>query len=168
MYLDDRAGVSEASSTDDDPYEKPPTITQISGPPGIERYKFTVMPNATEHRLFQAKVFYLTSTKTASAAEIMAEALKRTHRGVIIGERTYGAGNAGFFVPIGQGLEAFLTWGRTLDPVTGDDWEGAGSRPMSPFPRTRRSMKRCTGPPRRAATHDRVGSQSGAPPPRDA
>jgi C-terminal processing protease CtpA/Prc len=59
----------------------------------------------------------------------MAEALKRTHRGIIIGERTAGAGHFGFFVPLGQALEAFIPWGRVLDPVTGEDYEGRGIIP---------------------------------------
>jgi Peptidase family S41/N-terminal domain of Peptidase_S41 in eukaryotic IRBP len=126
-FFDERADVADDST--DDPYERPPTITKAPGPPGIVRTQFTVIPDPDEHRLFHAKVLYLTSAKTGSAAEQMAEALKRTRRGVIVGERTAGAGHFGFFVPIGQGLEAFIPWGRVLDPVTGEDYEGRGVTP---------------------------------------
>lgn len=126
-FFDARPGVADNSN--DDPYEQPPTVTNVAGPPGIERQELTVIPDAAEHRLFHAKVFYLTSKQTASVAEQIAQVLKRTRRGVIIGERTYGAGHFGFYVPIGQGLEAYLTWGRVLDPVTGEDYEGHGIAP---------------------------------------
>jgi C-terminal processing protease CtpA/Prc len=125
-YFDSRP---VADNADDDPYEQPPTVTTVAGPPGIERQALTVIPDATEHRLFRAKVFYLTSRQTASVAEQIAEILKRTHRGAVVGERTFGAGHFGFYVPIGQGLEAYLTWGRVLDPVTGEDYEGRGVTP---------------------------------------
>ena len=126
-YFDERTGVND--DTTDDPFETPPIITKVAGPPGISRSQFTSIPDKTEHRLFHARVFYLTSVKTGSAAEQMAEALKRTQRATIIGERTAGAGNFGFFVPLGQGLEAFIPWGRVLDPVTGEGYEGDGIAP---------------------------------------
>ena len=126
-FFDERTGVND--DTNDDPYERPPVVTRVQGPPGITRSLFKVFPDPTEHRLFHAKVLYLTSSKTGSAAEQMAEALKRTHRATIIGERTAGAGHFGFFVPIGQGLEAFIPWGRVVDPVTGEDYEGRGVTP---------------------------------------
>ncbi|MHB8285658.1 MAG: S41 family peptidase [Caulobacteraceae bacterium] len=126
-FLDERTGVND--DTNDDPYEQPPRVTKVQGPPGIIRSLFTVFPDPAEHRLFHAKVFYLTSSKTGSAAEQMAEALKRTHRATIVGERTAGAGHFGFFVPIGQGLEAFIPWGRVINPVNGEDYEGRGVTP---------------------------------------
>jgi hypothetical protein len=126
-FYDQRTGVADAS--DDDPFEQPPTVTKAPGPPGIVRSQYTVIPDATETRLHRAKVFYLTSAKTGSAAEEMAQILKSTHRGVLIGERTAGAGHFGFFVPVGQGLEAFIPWGRVVDPSTGEDYEGKGVAP---------------------------------------
>ena len=126
-FFDQRVDVADDSIND--PYERPPTITKVPGPPGILRYEFTVIPDATEHRLFNTKVFYLTSAKTGSAAEQIAEAMKRTRRGTIVGERTAGANHFGFFVPIGQRLEAFIPWGRVLDPVTGEDYEAKGMTP---------------------------------------
>lgn len=126
-YFDERTGVNDDST--DDPFERPPVITKAPGPPGISRTEFTSIPDKTEHRLFKARVFYLTSGKTGSAAEQMAEALKRTRRATIIGERTAGAGHFGFFVPVGQNLEAFIPWGRVLDSKTGEDYEGSGITP---------------------------------------
>ncbi|MFX8785959.1 S41 family peptidase, partial [Acinetobacter baumannii] len=92
----------------------------------IVRRQHTVIPHPTEHRLKTAKVFYLTSTKTASAAEHLALAFTRTHRATLVGEHTAGANHFGGDEPVGAGLELWLPVGRTLDPDTGKDWEGAG------------------------------------------
>ena len=48
---------------------------------------------------------------------------------VLIGEHTAGANHFGGFEPLGQGFAVFLPVGRTIDPDTGKDWEGAGIEP---------------------------------------
>jgi peptidase S41-like protein len=103
---------------------------RVKSPPGMVRFEHLVTPNPSEHRLFKAKVFYLTSTAgTGSAGEVLAFALKLTHRGTLVGEHTRGMDHFGNFLPLGEGLEVFLPMGRTFDPVTGNDWEGAGVLP---------------------------------------
>jgi hypothetical protein len=97
--------------------------------PGIVRTEHYVMPKTDETRLFGAKVFYLTSARTASAAEHLALAFKHTGRATLIGEMTAGANHFGGFEPIGGGLAVFLPVGRTIDPATGKDWEGTGIVP---------------------------------------
>ena len=103
---------------------------QVKSPPGMVRFEHVVTPNPSEHRLFKAKVFYLTSTAgTGSAGEVLAFALKLTHRGTLVGEHTRGMDHFGIFLPLGDGLEVFLPTGRTFDPATGNDWEGTGVLP---------------------------------------
>jgi hypothetical protein len=97
--------------------------------PGIVRTEHYVVPKTDETRLFAAKVFYLTSARTASAAEHLALAFKHTGRATLIGETTAGANHFGGFEPIGGGLTVFLPVGRTIDPATGKDWEGTGIVP---------------------------------------
>ncbi len=111
--------------------EPPPddNMVTIKGPPGILRREHVIRPNPTEHRLFTAKVFYLTSTKTGSAAEHLALAFKRTHRATLVGEHTAGANHFGGVDPLGADLFAFIPVGRTIDPDTGKDWEGVGVLP---------------------------------------
>ena len=104
-------------------------LIRIKGPAGIVRREHVVTPNPSEHRLFKAKVFYLTSMRTGSAAEHLALAFKRTHRATLVGEHTAGANHFGGDQPIGAGLTAFIPVGRTLDPDTGEDWEGTGVLP---------------------------------------
>lgn len=110
------------------PPEEPPSVRQVAAPKGVYRREHWATPNA-ETRLRGAKVFYLTSTKTGSAAEHLALALKRTHRGVLVGEHTGGANHFGGFESIGAGLMAFMPIGRTFDPDTDWDWEGVGVQP---------------------------------------
>jgi hypothetical protein len=103
---------------------------RVKAPPGMVRFEHVINPNPSEHRLLKAKVFYLTSTAgTGSAGEVLAFALKLTHRGTLVGEHTRGMDHFGNFLPLGEGLEVFLPMGRTFDPATGKDWEGAGVLP---------------------------------------
>ena len=112
------------------PFEEDPFIRAASGAaPGIVRSEHYVVPRSDETRLFGAKVFYLTSGRTASAAEHLALAFKHTGRATLIGETTAGANHFGGFEPIGGGLAVFLPVGRTIDPATGKDWEGTGIVP---------------------------------------
>jgi hypothetical protein len=100
-----------------------------NGPRGMSWREHFVVPHPTEHRLFDAQVFYLTSVRTASAGEHLALALKRTHRATLVGGRTAGGNHFGGFEELGLGLSAFIPIGRTLDPDTGQDWEGIGIQP---------------------------------------
>jgi len=106
-----------------------PGMRSVPAPPGRVRREQVVTPHPTEHRLFTAQVFYLTSSRTLSAAEHLAFALKRTGRAVLIGETTGGGNHFGGWESLGDGLAAFIPIGRTLDPVTGADWEGVGVAP---------------------------------------
>lgn len=104
-------------------------LREIPGAPDRLVRQHVAIPDPQEHRLAKAKVFYLTSKRTRSAGEHFALALQRTHRGVLIGERTAGANHFGAIEPIGVGLAAFIPVGRTYDPDTGKDWEGTGIVP---------------------------------------
>jgi C-terminal processing protease CtpA/Prc len=95
----------------------------------VVRREHYVEPHATETRLHDANVFLLTSGATASAAEHLTLALKRTHRATVIGEATGGAGHYGGVRPIADNFAAFIPVGRTFDPDNGDDWEGDGVAP---------------------------------------
>jgi len=104
-------------------------VRDVKAPPGIVRQQHFVEPAADGGALQQAKIFVLTSKRTASAAEHLSLALKLTHRATLIGESTYGAGNYGSFVQLGSGYSAFVPFGRTFDPDTDQGWEGTGVAP---------------------------------------
>ncbi|MEO5938458.1 MAG: S41 family peptidase [Sphingomonas sp.] len=121
---------SVAKSQGGAPFADEPFVRTIAKPPaGTVATEHYVVPNKTETRLFDAKVFYLTSNRTASAAEHLTLALKRTKRATLIGETTNGANHFGGFERLGGGLAVFLPVGRTIDPDTGKDWESDGIAP---------------------------------------
>jgi C-terminal processing protease CtpA/Prc len=124
VTMDTRESVGEP---DDEPF-----VRKAAGPAGVLRREHYVEPSTTEKRLFDAKVFVLTSPRTGSAAEHMTLALKRTHRATIIGEPTAGAGHYGGQLDLGDKFQVFMPVGRTFDPDTGKDWEGTGIDPDVP------------------------------------
>ena len=104
-------------------------LVRRPSPASVVRQDHVIEPDKTERRLEHVPVYYLTSAKTASAAEHLALAFRHTHRAVQIGETTRGAGHFGGGVEIGDRFGAFIPLGRTYDPDTGWDWEGKGVAP---------------------------------------
>ncbi len=130
VQMDTRAAVAAAGRT---PFEAGPTVRPLSGPEGVVRREHIALPGKAT-ALRTAKVFYLTSNQTASAAEHLALALKRTGRATLIGETTRGAGHYGIGADLGDGFSAFIPVGRTFDPDTGEGWEGKGVAPHVTVP----------------------------------
>lgn len=103
-------------------------LVRQASPETLVRYDHVVLPDASEAKLQHVPVYYLTSRRTASAAEHLAFAFKRTHRAILIGESTAGANHFGIVERFGR-FAAFIPVGRTYDPDTGWDWEGKGVSP---------------------------------------
>ena len=129
VQMDTRAAVVAAGYA---PFNEGPTVRRLAGPPGVVRREHVALPGAAT-ALRHAKVFYLTSSRTASAAEHLALALKRTGRATLIGETTSGAGHYGAIAEM-TGFTAFIPVGRTFDPDTGQGWEGTGVAPHVTVP----------------------------------
>ena len=125
LDMDSRVAAEERNGN---PFEGTPSMERINGPDGVIRRRHSVTP-AAHPALGKTKVYLLTSAKSASAAEHLALALKRTHRATLVGETTRGAGNFGHPLPLGFGYMAFVPMGRTFDPDTGEGWEGVGVKP---------------------------------------
>lgn len=104
------------------------TLVEAPAPAGMYRRLHVVTPNS-DTRWRDTKVFYLTANRTASAAEHLALAFKRTRRATLVGATTAGANHFGGPEPIGAGLAVWLPVGRTSDPVTNWDWETVGVAP---------------------------------------
>ncbi|WP_428679468.1 S41 family peptidase [Sphingopyxis sp.] len=104
------------------------SLRTVKGDPAMVTREHWATPNG-DKRLQAAKVYVLTSGASASAAEHFALAMKHTHRGVLIGAPTAGANHFGRGDELGGGYAAFIPVGRTYDPDTGKDWEGAGVQP---------------------------------------
>lgn len=120
-----------ASLDDTGPVRDGATLLPVkASSPTHVAHDHTITPDKTETRLQHVPVYYLVSRRSASAAEHLALAFKRTHRATLIGETTRGAGHFGGLQPIAGGrFAAFVPVGRTYDPDTGWDWEGKGVTP---------------------------------------
>lgn len=125
VEMDTRTAVEERGGN---PFSGVATVSRVPGPESVVRQRHSVTP-AANPTLAKAKVYLLTSKRSASAAEHLALALKRTHRATLVGETTRGAGNYGNATPLGHGYMAFIPVGRTFDPDTGQGWEGTGVAP---------------------------------------
>jgi hypothetical protein len=110
-------------------FEDGPTMRPVNGPAGVVRRAHFAVPAEKATPLRDAKVFLLTSPRTASAAEHLSLSLKRTDRATLIGETTRGAGNYGSRASLPGGYSAFIPIGRTFDPKTDTGWEGTGVEP---------------------------------------
>jgi len=100
----------------------------VAGDPDYVTREHWVTPG-DDRRLTGAKVFVLTSSFSASAAEHFALALKHTKRATVIGRTTAGANHFGGDQDLGGGFSVFLPVGRAYDPTTAKDWEGVGVTP---------------------------------------
>lgn len=124
VRMDTRAGIE-----DDGPMTDGPTLVRQPSAPSVVSHDHVVIPDTAETRLRKVPVYYLTSRRSASAAEHLALAFKRTHRATLVGETTRGAGHYGGTTSIDTRFAAFIPIGRTYDQDTGWDWEGKGVTP---------------------------------------
>jgi len=123
MVMDTRASVAEANGPL--PYR---TLVKVGAPAELARSEHRVTPASPQSPWAKAKIYYLTSGRTGSAAEHLASVLKNTKRGTLIGEVTGGAGHYGGEVALPGGYGAFIPFGRSYFPG-GDGWEGTGVTP---------------------------------------
>lgn len=101
----------------------------LESPQDVVRHEHRAIPPAGGGLLKDAKIYLLVSRDTVSAGEHLAMALKRTGRATLIGQTTRGAGNFGRPVKLPHDFSAFIPYGRTFDPDTGEGWEGTGVAP---------------------------------------
>ena len=111
------------------PVVEGPTMRRVAAPEGIVRRRQVVVPIARDIPLRRAKVYVLTSQRTASGGEGFTFALKKAGRVTLIGDRTDGAGHFGMNRDLGGGYRAFIPIGRPFDPATGKGWELTGIEP---------------------------------------
>jgi C-terminal processing protease CtpA/Prc len=109
------------------PLEAGPTLVYAAQGDQMVATHSAIPGEATALR--NAKVYLLTSNRSASAAEHFALALKSTGRATLIGEATAGANHFGGPQPLNDHFAVWMPIGRTYDIKTGNDWEGDGIAP---------------------------------------
>jgi hypothetical protein len=114
--------------------EKPRHLNTFFYRPTGETQQFWTFPHVPGKRRPEIPVYLLTSSATGSAAEEFSYDLKHMGRATLIGETT-----AGFAHPVTREVVAGeyvvrLPYGRPINPVTGENWEGRGVEPHIPVP----------------------------------
>ncbi|MGV3464018.1 MAG: S41 family peptidase [Heyndrickxia sp.] len=87
------------------------------------------MPHVPGKLYGDKPVYVLTSKKTFSAGELFAYSLKQLGRITVIGDFTGGAANPGNYHQVTKHLRLFIPSGKSINPVTGANWEGNGVEP---------------------------------------
>jgi hypothetical protein len=92
--------------------------------------QFWTLPYVPGERFGGGKpIWVLTSGTTFSGAEELAYNLQSRRRATIVGERSRGGAHPCDWYRIGTHLQASLPFARSVNPVTGTNWEGTGVAP---------------------------------------
>lgn len=97
--------------------------------PGDETQQFWTFPHVPGKRLPKVPVYVLTSCATGSGAEEFAYNLKHMGRATLVGETTVGAAHPVTLEVVQQLFQVRLPYGRPINPITGENWEGSGVEP---------------------------------------
>jgi hypothetical protein len=91
--------------------------------------QYWTLPYIPGRRFVDNPVFVLTSGVTFSGGEMFAIILQSRQRATLIGGKTDGGANAGASYRLHPNLEVFIPIGRSINPLTGTNWEGIGVTP---------------------------------------
>lgn len=111
--------------------EKPVHLNNIYFREGgkVTKTEFWTHKKVDGPRFPNAPLYVLTSKRTGSGAEECAYNFQQLHRGVIIGESTWGGANPGGNVRLTDHFTCFIPVGRAENPHSGKNWEGTGVAP---------------------------------------
>jgi hypothetical protein len=91
--------------------------------------QYWTLPYVPGTHFVDKPVYVLTSKVTFSAGEMFANVLQTRQRATVIGEKTDGGAHAGASYRLHPHFEVFIPIGRTINPLTGTNWEGCGVSP---------------------------------------
>jgi C-terminal processing protease CtpA/Prc len=83
-------------------------------------------------RYLEKPVFVLTSSRTFSGAEEIAYNLQALKRATIVGETTFGGAHPVDVYQIHPHFDIRVPVARSINPITGTNWEGTGVKPDIP------------------------------------
>ncbi len=122
---DNPGGVLEAAGAIADDFLDHGTIVSADGRLRDARFRMVATPGDL---IDGAPIVVLVNGKSASAAEILAAALRQNGRALLLGERTYGKGTVQTIMPLSEGRALKLTTSRYFTPA-GDSINGVGIVP---------------------------------------
>ncbi len=122
---DNPGGVLEAAGTIADDFLDRGTIVSADGRARDARFRMVATPGDL---IDGAPIVVLVNGKSASAAEVLAAALRQNGRALLLGARTYGKGTVQTVMPLSDGRALKLTTSRYFTPA-GDSINGIGIVP---------------------------------------
>lgn len=97
--------------------------------------QFWTLPYVPGKRYLEKPVYVLTSGETFSGAEEFAYNLKNLKRATLVGETTRGGAHPGRIHRLDAHFTVYIPNGRSINPITGTNWEGCGVTPDIAVPR---------------------------------
>jgi C-terminal processing protease CtpA/Prc len=91
--------------------------------------QFWTLPYVPGQRYLDRPVYVLTGPVTFSGAEDLAYNLKVRNRAMLVGESTRGGAHPTGYYPLTEHITVTVPYARSINPVTGGDWEGVGVAP---------------------------------------
>ncbi len=127
----DPAGVALISSY---LFDDPTHLNDVYFRPENRTQQFWTDASVAGRRLSGRDVYILTSSRTFSAGEEFAYNLKHLKRATIVGEVTGGGAHPVSPHRIDEHFAIGVPFARSINPITGSNWEGTGVRPDENVP----------------------------------
>jgi hypothetical protein len=109
--------------------EKPTHLNDIFHADTGETRQFWSLPYVPGTRYVDRPVYVLTSRRTFSGGEDFCYTLQALGRAELIGETTGGGAHPTRGFPISQAVHIGIPFARSINPVTGTNWQGTGVVP---------------------------------------
>jgi hypothetical protein len=109
--------------------ERPTHLNDIFHADTGETHQFWTLPYVPGPRYLDRPVYVLTSSRTFSGGEDFAYTLQALGRAQVIGETTGGGAHPTRPFPISAAVHIAIPFARSLNPVTGTNWQGTGVVP---------------------------------------
>jgi hypothetical protein len=109
--------------------EKPTHLNDIFHADTGETRQFWALPYVPGTRYLDRPVYVLTSSRTFSGGEDLCYTLQALGRAVLVGETTGGGAHPTRPFPISPAVHIGIPFARSINPVTGTNWQGTGVVP---------------------------------------
>lgn len=116
-------------------FDEPVHLSDIYNRPEDTTRQYWTLPHVQGPKFgAQKPIYVLTSSRTFSGAEELAYNLQQNQRATLIGETTKGGANPGARYRVGPHLKSSIPNGRSINPISGTNWEGVGVVPHIAVP----------------------------------
>jgi hypothetical protein len=114
--------------------EEPVHLNDVFRADTGETKQFWSLPYLPGSRYLDRPVYVLTSGRTFSGGEDFAYTLQALGRAEVIGETTGGGAHPTRPFPVSAAVHIAIPFARSVNPVTGANWQGTGVIPDTPVP----------------------------------